>query len=80
MRALVDGFGDYASDPQLERKPLLLDELIRDVVALYQYGQEQVRFHLDLSNGPPGLTADSQRETLIPAHLADVQVETSGTA
>ncbi len=59
LRALVDSFGDYASDPQLERKPLLLDELIRDVVALYQYGQEQVRFHLDLSNGPPGLTADS---------------------
>ncbi len=29
-------------------------------------------------SGQPGLTADSQRETLIPAHLADVQVETLG--
>src|SRR5690606_3590924 len=28
LRALVDAFGDYARDPQLEREPVVLDELI----------------------------------------------------
>jgi len=59
LRSLVDAFGDYASDPKLERTPLELDELIRDVVALYQHKDQHVKFDLDLIPGPPGLAADS---------------------
>ena len=59
LRSLVDAFGDYAQSPQLERKPMVLDQLIKDVVALYQHEDQRVRFHLKLIDGPPGLSADS---------------------
>ncbi len=59
LRTLVDAFGDYAQGPQLERLPLALDELINDVVALYQHEDQRVQFQLKLIAGPPGLMADS---------------------
>jgi PAS domain S-box-containing protein len=59
LRALVDAFGDYAQAPQMERTPMALDQLIKDVVALYQHEDQRVQFHLKLIAGPPGLSADS---------------------
>ena len=59
LRTLVDAFGDYAQVPQLERSPLALDELIKDVVALYQHEDQRVQFQLKLITGPSGLMADS---------------------
>jgi len=59
LRSLVDAFSDYARDPQLERAPLALDDLIRDVVALYQHQDQRVDFELDLITGPAGLAADA---------------------
>jgi len=59
LRSLVDAFGDYAQGPQLERKPIALDELIKDIVALYQHEDQRVQFQLKLIAGPPGLSADS---------------------
>ena len=61
LRSLVDAFGDYAQGPQLERAPMALDQLIKDVVALYQHEDQRVQFHLKLIAGPPGLSADSGR-------------------
>jgi len=58
LRSLVDAFSDYARDPQLERTPLALDELVRDVVALYQHKDQHIQFHLELVSGPAGLAAD----------------------
>ena len=59
LRSLVDAFGDYAQGPRLERAPVALDQLIRDVVELYQHEDQRVRFHLKLIAGPAGLSADS---------------------
>ncbi len=59
LRSLVDAFGDYAQAPQLQRSPLALDQLIKDVVALYQHEEQRAHFHLKLIEGPPGLSADS---------------------
>ncbi len=59
LRSLVDAFGDYARDPKLERVSLDLDDLVRDVVALYQHKDLRVQFDLDLVAGPPGLEADA---------------------
>ena len=61
LRKLVDAFGDYAREPELQRKPIRLDELVREVVALYQQGDSSISFHLDLVPGPDGLEADSGR-------------------
>ena len=61
LRRLVDAFGDYAQEPQLNLEPLRLDELIREVVVLYQQGGSNLGFELDLCPGPDGLAADSDR-------------------
>ena len=59
LRELVDAFGDYAQGPQLVRAPIALDQLIKEVVALYQHEDQRVDFRLKLISGPPGLSADS---------------------
>ena len=61
LRKLVDAFGDYAQEPRLSREAIRLDELVREVVALYQQGDAAVRFELELCPGPEGLAADSGR-------------------
>jgi nitrogen fixation/metabolism regulation signal transduction histidine kinase len=61
LRKLVDAFGDYAQEPRLSREPIRLDELVREVVTLYQQGEAGLRFSLDLCPGPNGLAADSGR-------------------
>jgi nitrogen fixation/metabolism regulation signal transduction histidine kinase len=61
LRKLVDAFGDYAQEPRLSLEPILLDELVREVVSLYQQGDSSLEFDLDLCPGPEGLAADSGR-------------------
>jgi nitrogen fixation/metabolism regulation signal transduction histidine kinase len=61
LRKLVDAFGDYAQEPQLSLESIQLDELIREVVALYQQGDSALQFNLHLCPGPEGLAADSGR-------------------
>ena len=61
LRKLVDAFGDYAREPELQLRPVRLDELVREIVALYEQGGTRNRFELDLEPGPDGLLADSGR-------------------
>jgi nitrogen fixation/metabolism regulation signal transduction histidine kinase len=61
LRKLVDAFGDYAQEPRLSREAIHLDELVREVVALYQQGEAGLQFRLALCPGPAGLAADSGR-------------------
>ena len=61
LRKLVDAFGDYAREPELQLRPVRLDELVREIVALYEQGGSRIRFELDLEPGPDGLLADSGR-------------------
>ncbi|HKJ17880.1 MAG TPA: ATP-binding protein [Xanthomonadales bacterium] len=61
LRRMVDAFGDYAAEPVLSRQPILLDELVGEVVSLYQQGDTSAEFKLDLCPGPGGLTADEGR-------------------
>mgnify|MGYP000518939888 CR=1 FL=1 len=58
LRKLVDAFGDYAREPELERSPVALDRLVGDVVELYRQGDPRLVIDLDLCKGPPGLQAD----------------------
>ncbi len=61
LRELVDAFGDYAREPELNRQPIRLDELVREVVALYRQGDSRLQFELALCEGPESLVADSGR-------------------
>jgi nitrogen fixation/metabolism regulation signal transduction histidine kinase len=61
LRKLVDAFGDYAREPELQLQPVRLDELVREIVALYEQGGAPIQFELELEPGPDGLLADSGR-------------------
>ena len=61
LRKLVDAFGDYAQEPELSLKPLDLMGLLNEVVALYQQGDSNLRFDLQLCENPAGLQADGGR-------------------
>jgi nitrogen fixation/metabolism regulation signal transduction histidine kinase len=61
LRKLVDAFGDYAQEPRLSLEAIRLDELVREVVALYQQGESGLHFVLELCPGPAGLAADGGR-------------------
>jgi nitrogen fixation/metabolism regulation signal transduction histidine kinase len=61
LRKLVDAFGDYAQEPRLSLEDIKLDELVNEVVALYQQGESGLHFVLDLCPGPAGLAADGGR-------------------
>jgi len=61
LRKLVDAFGDYAQEPRLSLEHIRLDDLIVEVVALYQQGDSGPDFDLRLCTGPEGLAADSGR-------------------
>jgi len=59
LRRLVDAFGDYAREPDMERRAVALDELVRQVAWLYQQGDPDLLMELDLCPGPEGLEADA---------------------
>jgi nitrogen fixation/metabolism regulation signal transduction histidine kinase len=59
LRTLVDAFGDYASEPDIRLEPLRLDELIRNVVALYADTDRDLDISLHLCPGPEGFKADA---------------------
>jgi len=57
LRTLVDAFGDYAREPVLTD----LNQLIREVVALYQQGDANTQFDLQLDADASQLKADAGR-------------------
>lgn len=90
LRKLVDAFGDYAREPDLERRPLLLDELVGEVVELYRQADPKLDIELQLCEGPPGLSADAGRlrqllhnlirnssEAVPDGHAAHIVIRTS---
>jgi nitrogen fixation/metabolism regulation signal transduction histidine kinase len=61
LRKLVDAFGDYAREPVLERETINLNSLINEVVMLYQQGDTNTRFELNLAAQAGDLKADAGR-------------------
>lgn len=58
MDAMVSAFADYANMPQVERKPLDLNALIRRSIALYD-AQDNINIEFDLEKGVPKLSLDA---------------------
>jgi len=78
LRTLVDAFGDYAREPVLSHAAIQLDELVREVVALYQQGDSALTIDLRLCSGPPGLLADSGRLRQMLHNLIRNAMEAAG--
>ena len=80
LRKLVDAFGDYAREPELQLAPVRLDELVREIVALYEQGGARIHFELALEPGPDGLLADSGRLRQLLHNLIRNAAEAGGEA
>jgi nitrogen fixation/metabolism regulation signal transduction histidine kinase len=68
---------------------MALDQLVKDVVALYQHEDQRVQVYLKLVDGPPGLSADKGQirqllhnlvtnsiEATPPGEMAEVHIRT----
>jgi len=80
LRTLVDAFGDYAREPVLARENIDLNQLIREVVALYQQGDANTLFELRLHPEAGQLKADAGRLRQLLHNLLRNAKEASGSA
>ncbi|MBX3604350.1 MAG: PAS-domain containing protein [Piscinibacter sp.] len=58
MKTLVNEFRDYARLPAAQLKPLNLNALVAEVLALYGAAQESGRLHAELAPGLPAIVGD----------------------
>lgn len=61
LKELVNAFTDYARRSQIQREPLQVNELIREVADLYRSEDEGLIVDLDLSDDDTPIAADSGR-------------------
>lgn len=80
LRTLVDAFGDYAREPVLARENIDLNQLVKEVVALYQQGDANTRFDLQLRPEASQLKADAGRLRQLLHNLLRNAQEASGSA
>ena len=61
LKEMVKAFSEYARMPALQREDLDLNAIIREVIELYQGGDNRVDFKLQLDKGTPHIEADVGR-------------------
>ena len=61
LKEMVKAFSDYARMPTLQRENVDLNAIIKEVLELYQGGDNKVRFSLELDNSTPHIDADIGR-------------------
>jgi len=61
LKKMVKAFSDYARMPTLQRENVDLNAIIKEVLELYQGGDNKVRFTLELDSGTPHIEADIGR-------------------
>ena len=61
LKEMVKAFSEYARMPTLQRENVDLNAIIREVLELYQGGDNAVRFTLQLDTGTPHIEADIGR-------------------
>ncbi|WP_414040545.1 ATP-binding protein [Acidithiobacillus sp. M4-SHS-6] len=61
LKVLVDAFSEYARQPQMELRPLDINQLILDVVDLYRGHENGIEIRAELGADLPPLRADAHR-------------------
>jgi len=69
MKSMVNAFSDYAHSPRMEVEVVDLNELVTDVVELYQADDNGGIIETDLAQDLPSLEADADRLTQIMHNL-----------
>ena len=61
MKSMVNDFSDYARPPKMSLQPLPLDQLVEEVVHLYQSAGLKFKLEIDLAAGASQIEADPVR-------------------
>ena len=61
MKSMVNAFSDYAKPSKLEARPVVLDELVHEVMALYEASGDGGKLEISLDAGKAELEADPVR-------------------
>ncbi|NIM70896.1 MAG: HAMP domain-containing protein [Xanthomonadales bacterium] len=80
LRGLVDAFGDYAREPELDRSRLKLDPLIAEVSELYLQGHPGLHIDLEPGAGQAILEADAGQIRQLLHNLIRNACEAAGDA
>jgi two-component system, NtrC family, nitrogen regulation sensor histidine kinase NtrY len=61
MKEMVNAFSDYARPPKMNTQPLILDEIVSEVLELYRHAVSQIELSSDLVSGQMLIEADPVR-------------------
>ncbi len=61
MKEMVNAFSDYARPPKMTTQPLVLDEIVSEVLELYRHTVSEVKLSSDLMSGQTQIDADPVR-------------------
>ncbi|MAT66594.1 MAG: two-component sensor histidine kinase [Gammaproteobacteria bacterium] len=79
MKEMVNAFSDYARAPQLELRPLALNELVAEIAELYRGMHPNVELELALDPAEPWIEADPNRLRQLLHNLIKNAHEAIGT-
>ena len=79
MKEMVNAFSDYARAPQLELRPLALNELVAEIAELYRGMHPNVELELALDPDAPWIEADPNRLRQLLHNLIKNAHEAIGT-
>jgi len=61
MKEMVNAFSDYARPPKMNPQPLILDQLVSEVLELYRHATPDIELGLDLASEQAQIEADPVR-------------------
>lgn len=61
MKSMVNAFSDYAKPSKLELRPIVLDELVQEIMALYEVSSQGIDIQVNLNAAEAELEADPVR-------------------
>ena len=78
MKDMVNSFRDYARTPPAEYAPMDLNQLMREVIGMYEGFQDNTRLHAELAEDLPTLHADATRLRQVLHNLIKNALEAMG--
>ena len=61
MKSMVNAFSDYAKPSKLETRPVVVDDLVHEIMAIYEASGDDVKITVNLRAGKAELEADPVR-------------------
>jgi len=61
MKSMVNAFSDYAKPSKLETRPLIFDDLVQEVLGLYEASADNRQLEISLNSGSASVEADPVR-------------------